>query len=856
MPNNKDVSFPDPLLSKKALAFGNYPDESEDNIDITRKIAQHIYQYTDSRIPVYYHLDHSPTSLNNFILLETEKFRLLIEEFEQCINYLNDWVLEHTIMIQFGENDTLVPADSIFDYFLDRVKGDEFSDHRTLIYSEGKRNLEIIAVLVRDDRISLEFRKQEIIKLQSDEGLTLCSGGCLSRLSDTAETLKNYGEFTPISLLKAFIGRVAKDTALRKKSFFRYNFSRRICRLANVLINDYEVHALNYLLERLKSDLNLHFLKLPNDPHITSIKLYSSEHLSDLDVIYADYLHQFQCQINTSHLINFIGYQLYEEVLRRFGEGESYLSLQSFIETKLENLGKDNSFNWEEIFLEDGSLKKVASFRITIAERLIDSEWLDLPRFGPNPSYRLYPANIALSWIKIEDTRQAIIDVIAQQGFDSLSLISHILSKLTNLNLIFHSLYDLYLFFKNLPLSEHERVLNHLAASCFQMHSSVLNNKDNAIDFQTFYQFITALSETSRCIFVPRYNELIRLAICQFLESVNHMDDDRTSAQMTNFISLIIKAGFKDFTGFIFKKSLLDDEDTYLKDINFSCVNLENSVFQTPIIQCHFKNTNLQEVIFRNTLLSNVNFVAANLLATKFEGVCLQKINFSKANLEMASFQTPFPHGTTFLNDLNFERAKLLVCNFQSANIQKISFLKADLTEVNFENAFLSCTDFSEAKLEKVNFSGAELKEVNFKQAKLMDSDFEGTELASICFIRTVFSKANFKIADLDKIDFSYADLRAVNLSQTDRFNEVILTGVTLTIAQLFELYQQGIKDFSKVQLAGQFDKSTQQTLDQAQLSGQAMAYLIKQGFHNFNRENICPNVQAKTTGFANAKAL
>jgi uncharacterized protein YjbI with pentapeptide repeats len=837
---NEEFFFSDPLLSAKALAFASYADDSEHDLDITCKIAQDIYQYPDDREPIYYHLDHSPTSLNTFIHLQTEKFRLLIEEFERCVDYLNDWVLEYTIMIQFGENDTLVPADYIFDYFLERVKGDEFSDHRTLIYSEGKKNLETIAVLVRDDRISLEFRKQEIIKLQSDEGLTLCSGGCLARLSDAAENLKNYGEFTPTSLLKAFVAAVAKETALKKESFFRHNYSGRICLLANVLINDYEVHAMNYLLERLKSDLNLHFLTIPNDPHIESIKLYLNERLSDLDRVYTNYLQQFQREINASHLIDFISYQLYEAVLLRFAEGESYQLLQSFIEMELTKLGQDPEFSLGEVFSEDGFLKKNASFRITIAERLLDSEWLDLPSSESDLTYRLYPANLGLSWIKIEGIRQHIVDVIVlEQGFFHLS---PIFLNLKNLKLLFQHLNDLYLFFKKLPLSEHKRALECMAAIQFDMNAVVLDKLDESIDFQRFYQFMTTLSEEGCCIFVCCYAELIRLAVSQFLELIDYMDDERTSTQMTNFIILIIKAGFRDFTNLVFKKSLLNNEDTYLKAINFSQVNLTNSVFQTPVMQCQFDKANLQQACFKNSLLSDLSFVGANLFASVFEHTHLQKINFAKANLEATSFQTTLAgyRTPTFLTNLNFEGANLLASNFSSAILKNSSFCNANL--------------------EKVNFSSAKLKNINFNQAKLLDSDFEEAELSSICFSKALLRGANFKGAFLDKVDFSYADLRAANLSQVDlsqaqliaaQLSEAILTGATLTIAQLFELYQQGIREFSEIKLVEELsDKLTQQTLVGAKLSKQAMTYLIEQGFYHFNSENVCPNLSAKPNTF------
>ncbi|MCZ6914728.1 MAG: hypothetical protein O7C59_09960, partial [Rickettsia endosymbiont of Ixodes persulcatus] len=59
--------FPDLLLSEKFLAFASYSNESnQSEAEITLKIARDIYNDIEYS-PIYYDLDHSPTSLNLFI---------------------------------------------------------------------------------------------------------------------------------------------------------------------------------------------------------------------------------------------------------------------------------------------------------------------------------------------------------------------------------------------------------------------------------------------------------------------------------------------------------------------------------------------------------------------------------------------------------------------------------------------------------------------------------------------------------------------------------------------------------------------------------------------------------------------
>ncbi|MES2142538.1 MAG: hypothetical protein V4471_06650 [Pseudomonadota bacterium] len=451
--------FPDCLLSKKRLASANSNKTMQSETEITQKVIKAIYKYKD-RSPVYYEWDPSPASLNRFI--DSEKFNFLKWELDCCIQYLNNWVAKENIKIENGDGP--IPAESIFNYFLDCLKSDIFSDHRTLLYSSGKKNLEIISLLVRKAGISLAFRKQIVITLLSDEGLTLCAGGCLTRLSEAAESLKNYGAFTPSYLIKNFIVKMAKEIALRKAWFHKYNYSQRICFLAKTTTEDYEIHAVNYLFAKLSVDLGLFFSDIQQDPHIETLGHYLKEQQSEAEAIYCDYLNECQREINLTNLIRFISYQLNEQCLC---VEENFNSLVDFIETRLAELGQDSVFSLSEVFSEEGhlNLKNGDNFMITIAERLLASEWLVLPTpleyltyqsyFIPpkqteattisSSKFRFYPNNIALSWVKNKGKRQAMV-VVVNEGFNMLNKKFYLFAN--NLKFLLRSLGDLYFFLR------------------------------------------------------------------------------------------------------------------------------------------------------------------------------------------------------------------------------------------------------------------------------------------------------------------------------------------------------------------------------------------------------------------------
>ncbi|MCZ6914258.1 MAG: pentapeptide repeat-containing protein [Rickettsia endosymbiont of Ixodes persulcatus] len=364
-------------------------------------------------------------------------------------------------------------------------------------------------------------------------------------------------------------------------------------------------------------------------------------------------------------------------------------------------------------------------------------------------------------------------------------------------------------------MSEHECALKHIASVDFDMHSVMKPELNESIYFQAVYDLIIVLSQRGRHAFVSYYPELVRSAVFDVMDKLDSMDDERLASQVTHFITVVINAGFINFTGILFKRSKLDFSGTYLKCIDFSCVNLLNAVFDEAIFGCDFSNANLAGATFKNISLTDVKFAGANLINSSFEGSDLKKITFVNANLKEANFKN------TTLANLDFKHASLLNSNFSSSNLKNIGFRKANLGSTSFEYTDLDNIDFREAHLEKTNFSLAELKEVYCLDAWLLDSNFEAAQFYFANFRRALLNRANFYDTEiLERIDFTNAQLQAANLSGVDLSRldlaNADLTDANLTTTQRIELYKQGIVQSpaeikSEIEL---FDSPANQTIE------------------------------------------
>ncbi|BBB15286.1 putative low-complexity protein [Candidatus Rickettsiella viridis] len=778
-------SFPNHLLSKKLLSFNDYPENNAHCIDIDVRI-KNVYGY-DQRSPIYYNERlNDPEAIDHFI--HSEEFNILITELKICIDYINDWALEKKIVFKWQQDASQSTASSVLTNFLHRLQGEAFSWYRTYLYSEGKKNLEIIAALIRDESISLEFRKEVIVLLLDENNFNRCVAACLTNLSDAAEKLRSNDHFLPIDLIKSFIVIMAREVALSNSLHDSRSYSAVLCAYTGRSIANYEIHAVNYLCERLKFDLRLYFLDLPNDPYVDEF-IYTLEFSKfkkpgQEDSLYVQYFHEFERRFNATNLVRFMSYRLYESCSTYLGD---YQALQTFIESQLIKLGNDAEFSWAEIFTEEGGLKTVDDFMITIAERLLDSKWLEFtPIKSNNPLldwfkvilgayqapvnptlnitlFRIYPNNIALSWVKREDRREALLDVLTtEEGVEWLN--SHIFSDPKNLNDLLQNIQDLILFFKYLPESLHLNILEKLAIIGFDIPSILVDKLDESISFIDFYTLFTGLSSQGKEFFISHYSKLVYSILDDILQQVEDLNHNKVLSMINWFIRRIIKAGFRDFSGIRFKKRDIRydtvERASYLDNIDFSNTILSNVEFYEAISNCLFLHANLQGVIFIDTRISDTNFSYAK---------------FSKCT---------------------FERAYLSAVNAIGANVKDTDILNSSLIRVVFNAANLKHVNFVNTEIISAYLKEAKLSYVHLRRGELIDTLFEGTQLNGVSFDSSEMLGIDFNRAHLSEVDFSTSELVSVQLTKS------IITNITLSASQLYLLCKQGISNFSKVRLA------------------------------------------------------
>ena len=810
-------SFPNHLLSKKLLSFEDYPRDNAYCNNLQERIAKDIYGYTD-RSPVYYTSSYrNAQELDDFI--RSSDFNIFITELKTCVESINNWIREKKIVLKLQQEGSDYTVHSALQNFVDRLQGDTFAEHRSYLYAFGKKDLEIIATLIREESISLEFRKEVITLLFDDNNFDRCSGACLTNLSDAVVKLKNYDCFLPMGLIKSFVATMAREVALSNTVHDWRSYSGILCDYAGYKTATHEIHAVHYLFERLTFDLKLFMLSVPADPYLERLKvnLYRRSTPEQEDGHYVRYVRQFERQFNVTNLVRFISHQLYEACSIYLGD---YSALQNFIETQFSKLGKDSEFSWAEIFTEEGDLKKVEDFMITIAERLLDSRWLEFPRqplklnnffnwFRKAPPFkvRIYPNNIALSWVKREGERQAILDMLkTEEGVEWLN--SHIFSDPKNLNDLLQNIKDLGLFFKHLPVSHHLSILEKLNAIDFDIPATVTDKLDGSINFIDFHLLFTSLSAPARKFMVSNYPKLVYSILNDILEHVENLNHNQVLLLLNFFIRRITNAGFRDFSGLHFKKRDIRydaiERDSYLDNIDFSNAILVNTVFYENITNCCFQHANLRGARFIDTRISDTDFKYANLLNCSFERAYVLKSVFIRANLK----------NTDFLN------SSLIKVILKVANLDNVNFFKTELISVHFEDAKLS--------------------KVNFKQVELFNASFEETRLNQVNFNNSEIFGSNFDYSDLNEVNFSTSELVSVVLDKS------MIRDILVSVSQLNLLHKQGVSDFSGIRLTDNWRNELMTPPDRLKFFSRVMRSSNRQHFFCCEKRNFsCLNKES-----------
>ena len=867
-------SFSDPLLSKKLLRFSEYPNHKTiSELMMDAEIGKLIYNYEVQTVyhngvrhqvsqkAIYYQgKRRSATELKEF--RASQQFPIFLRELEQCIAYLNQWINEQGLTIEYSDRSALandglksIPAQEEFNRFLARLKSEDFAEFDTDLFADGKKYLEKLALLIRNNRIDLTFRKNQIISLLSDEGLRRCVGGCLTILDMAVSNLENYGVYRPDRLITRFFLNLLRQSAIRSPKLHGASVISKISKIVRVDRAIGEIHIYNYLLQQAKRVFNLRFLILAEDPHVSFVTgpYHADPNIREKInwVLENDYINPIKQKFRTTDLVYFISNQLREKL-----EASSNNPLDKLATLKLwlAEVGDDPHFNQEDFFNDEYKFKLESPLERTVIERLFNSGWLELdlsresrllnskhsffkrnhaqlsissrrpfPFDAFKSSYRVYYNNLELSWIQVDGKKYKILDYIQQKGgFEQLKEFFQTSPEIL-VNSLIQTPHDMSLFFQALAAEDlrlglmwvERNLSNGFVARTDQSVVWMYRFTDDAyryvkilesVDFSTRKRLFLHLIERHQP-FIKKLqtilNEIVKIP--NTTQTEQHKIIKRRYEIFYEIFNNLLRLDIKDFSGLEFPTfhckscffSINSPIFTYLIKINFSGCNLDNAVFNTYIRGCQFNEASLDGTKFKKSIVTS-SFKQTDLTTVQFLGG-----SFSDLQLDGAKFST-----ASFLALVKGTRTPVALFN------------GADLRLVDFQNR--------QIQHELGN------RVINFNNALLQNTDLTG--LFSKEFNIVLMEKAN-----LDGANLSKCILSNIHTMYTSMRN-VITHHTVLSLNQLFKLYQQGNRDFSTDFIIDSDPKTNlfkSETLAGAHLSLQIFLTLLNNGYTNFDPEQL-----------------
>ncbi|MES2998710.1 MAG: hypothetical protein V4700_05245 [Pseudomonadota bacterium] len=583
--------------------------------------------------------------------------------------------------------------------------------------------------------------------------------------------------------------------------------------------------------------------------------------------------------------------------------------LKKELENKLDQLGDDKNHNLYEIFNIDDDTGRIVTSnynaaKLTIVERLQNSGFLgmdanswsrlanpDSPFAWRNPEvrsdaqflvkfrdklsgkqYRIYPSTIELTWIDIPllgiSERHLFLDLLKKEGgVEKVKQAIPDLENIDTLNLLIQNRNDLTLCLDatgdvqwlnllfSLPLAD-DSILSRILSTGETSASSSL-----PMDFTSFFNDIADKPGAKRI--VDAYPEFIRW----ILGSIKQFGTIDQILFIRNLC--LVKGEFKGFTGLTFgfsQDEVKIDPKNRLEDTNFNRMNLQESVFKLPMLNCEFNEADLSRAEF-SSILEIIDFFKANLFDT----------DFSQAKITNQYFYANKEAGESYtlsekVGDLNFENALFSTRSFTQVlqlyrNLDKTLVNLDGVEKVNFEDSGdvlrLKRVEFFGVRLEEIDFSDPTLCEVlnSFEVIEISDIELKDKliDLGKLSGVTIRISNSNLTGStiknikgelelqlynnQLGKVTFQASDLSRVSFMKS-YFSQVKLKNVQLNGYQFVQFYAGGCRDFSEVALVGEFPPEITTEvqivdLQGAILSKEATKYLLDAGVKNFSGADL-----------------
>ena len=720
----------DDLLQSKFFSSFSSEDELHQALALEDRaiaalIQQKLYPEFDEEAIYYSGRHNNPNDLRQF--LQGSQYQKLQNQFDLVIKKLKTWGNAHGIT--YSES---------LDSFSVKLKNP--TDRITILYAEGKKALEIVAVLLEESTIDLDLRKTLFTDLLADNELSKCIDGCYTRMANIAKRLQeNRGSAHQINQwIRSYTTDSAIKVAASRPFAMPESYQRLICRTLDISVEANEVHASNYLLSQAKeAGMPVEIIS-----DTGALEIYHKIKIQNKQQVVNLYLQQLEKEISATGLVKFIARGLHSQFNKIIADSTlDYMEKVDAIENRLKKLGLDSRFYLNEIFdSESLSLKPASSLMITLERRLTDKNWFNpiekktITVFSEVFSYYNFPGHIELSWLSKEGeaNRYRFIDLIKTNDIDlntetkfellkKLLALPDFINKANDLNSLLnyrHQLLAMGLFVPNTQIASllsgtedphlFVNVINKLPDD---QGSAVIHSLPKSSISQLLIRGYLLADVHTRVTNIP----------VDYWDNFYNLAAQEDALRVTrNFIQGLIEKKFYDFSklDFFYLKQV-----EYIKNIDFSNCNLKDSFFFQPVIDCKFDTSLLDNTIFLKKLAS-VSFINTDLRNTIFLGYnTYSDINFKHAKLSSRSFQELLDGGVT-----DFSYSHLREVNFRE--ILGSQALKLDLSFCDLEGV-----DLEDLYLQNIKFYGSNLKKANLLKSAFNEDYFdkniqiEGAEL-------------------------------------------------------------------------------------------------------------------------------
>ncbi|MES2142479.1 MAG: pentapeptide repeat-containing protein [Pseudomonadota bacterium] len=838
----------DPILAEKF--FSNDPGnnqaiKNEETLDLL--IKRKLYPNLSADMnPVYYQGSHALYELIAFI--DKPEYTILQQELALTLEKIKSWGEHHDIegtetLITFKQK-LVTPSDSV-----------------TLLYADGKKFLETIAVLLEDAQISLQNRKTILTNLLADKELEKCINGCYSRIANAAAHLQESleGNQNVQHWIRSFVTDKARKVATQRPFAMPDSYQGLLCKASDCSELQHGLHANNYLALEAKK----HGFPIDNALDQGAIELGRGIAKDIKATIVARYITQLEKEITAKNLVNFLSDKLHENFQDVMSSDLDYTDKMDKIVNKLNILGEDPWFTSKkvglnEIISEEGRLKASEYLKITVTERLIqrgllNAESIQTLKLGSEAlPYRRFSAAIELTWFLVDGERKPFLSMFEEERFYERNYFQPKYSRIVTSNSFSYSSFirsteDLLLVVKNSPKKEFESFLVWVSMG----HAvSLIKTSDSP---KLFVELLSSLADKNeKALFLRscgdqfihnRLSEGIFRAdfTMQFPElKLDYVTDNSYFVARQEGLSItkaliteLIGSGFINFNGFnfyevrhlayldgiSFSKLSLKDASFFqsMKFVLFDEAELTGTKFWRSLSYVSFENTDLRSTMFWTLVgakYSSLSLQGALLSTQSFNNLrSAHVLDFTGADLRAVDFQQP--NIKNRLQDLDFSKANLAGVDLSKFDMKNLKLLGANLANTNLRGSDLCVTDINaETNFKRSQLSLVSLVALYEKGIKIFDRCKIAIDSKTykypdpIIFHETSFKKAHF-IGPAFKVNFIESDLTeaifspsVASLALADTEESVMHLSIQAKKSSLDKTTFRNVKFFEEVEFS------------------------------------------------------